>query len=207
MNDRRSGTLGGVQREDWNRRYGHAELVWSAEPNVFVADQTGHLAPGRALDLACGEGRNAVWLARRGWDVVGADFSPAALATARRVADEAGVAVTWVEADVTTWTAPGEFDLVVLCYLQLPRDRMAAALDRVVPALAPGGTLLVIGHDRRNLDEGVGGPRRPEVLLDPDEVAALAPGLLVESAGTVRRHVEGEHRPALDTLVRARRPR
>lgn len=195
-----------MQREDWDRRYGTAEMVWSAEPNVFVADQTGHLPPGRALDLACGEGRNAVWLARRGWEVVGADFSPAALATARRVADEAGAAVTWVEADATTWTPPGEFDLVVLCYLQLTHDRMAAALDRVVPALAPGGTLLVIGHDRRNLDEGVGGPRRPEVLLDPEAVAALVPGLLVETAGTVRRHVEGEDRPALDTLVRARRP-
>lgn len=195
-----------MQREDWDRRYGTAEMVWSAEPNVFVADQTGHLPPGRALDLACGEGRNAVWLARRGWEVVGADFSPAALATARRVADEAGAAVTWVEADATTWTPPGAFDLVVLCYLQLPHHQMAAALDRVVPALAPGGTLLVIGHDRRNLDEGVGGPRRPEVLLDPEAVAALVPGLLVETAGTVRRHVEGEDRPALDTLVRARRP-
>lgn len=196
-----------MQREDWNRRYGRAELVWSAEPNVFVADQTGHLAPGRALDLACGEGRNAVWLAERGWQVVGADFSPAALDTARRVADEAGVTVTWVEADATTWAPPGEFDLVVLCYLQLTHDRMAAALDRVVPALAPGGTLLVIGHDRRNLDEGVGGPSDPDVLLDPEQVTAMVPDLLVERAETVRRHVEGEDRPALDTLVRARRPR
>jgi SAM-dependent methyltransferase len=195
-----------VQREDWDRRYGTAELVWSAEPNIFVAEQTAALVPGRALDLACGEGRNAVWLARRGWTVVGADFSPAALRKAEALAAAAGVEVTWVEADATTWTPEGQFDLVVLSYLQLPPDQMADALARVVPALAPGGTLLVIGHDRRNLAEGVGGPKQPEVLLDPDQVAEMVPNLDVEFARTVPRRVEGEDRPALDTLVRARRP-
>jgi SAM-dependent methyltransferase len=195
-----------VQREDWDQRYGATDLVWSSGPNVFVVAEAGDLPPGRALDVACGEGRNAVWLARRGWDVVAADYSPTALRKAAAVADEAGVDVTFVEADATTWDPPGTFDLVLLCYLQLPKALMAQALGRLVPAVAPGGTLLVIGHDRRNLTEGVGGPSRPEVLLDPARVAEAASGLVMDVATTVERAVEGAARPALDTLVKAHRP-
>jgi SAM-dependent methyltransferase len=195
-----------VQREDWDQRYGESELVWPADPNIFLVAEAADLPPGRALDVACGEGRNAIWLARRGWQVVGADYSPAALRKAAQVAASAGVEVTFVEADATLRSPEGPFDLVVFCYLQLPGDLMARALDLAVAQLAEGGTLLVIGHDRRNLAEGVGGPSRPEVLLDPAAISAMVPGLDVEVAATVERHVEGEERRALDTLVRARRP-
>lgn len=195
-----------MQREDWDQRYGESELVWPADPNIFLVAEAADLPPGRALDVACGEGRNAIWLARRGWQVVGADYSPAALRKAAQVAASAGVEVTFVEADATLRSPEGPFDLVVFCYLQLPGDLMARALDLAVAQLAEGGTLLVIGHDRRNLAEGVGGPSRPEVLLDPAAISAMVPGLDVEVATTVERHVEGEERRALDTLVRARRP-
>ncbi len=195
-----------MQREDWDQRYGESELVWPADPNIFLVAEAADLPPGRALDVACGEGRNAIWLARRGWQVVGADYSPAALRKAAQVAASAGVEVTFVEADATLRSPEGPFDLVVFCYLQLPGDLMARALDLAVAQLAEGGTLLVIGHDRRNLAEGVGGPSRPEVLLDPAAISAMVPGLDVEVAATVERHVEGEERRALDTLVRARRP-
>ena len=195
-----------MQREDWDQRYGASELVWPADPNVFLVAEAADLPPGRALDVACGEGRNAIWLARRGWEVVGADYSPAALRKAAAVAASAGVQVTYVEADATLRSPEGPFDLVAFCYLQLPADLMARALDLAVAQLAEGGTLVVIGHDRRNLADGVGGPSRPEVLLDPEAVAAMVPTLEVEVATTVERHVEGEERRALDTLVRARRP-
>ena len=195
-----------MQREDWDQRYGASELVWPADPNVFLVAEAADLAPGRALDVACGEGRNAIWLARRGWEVVGADYSPAALRKAEAVSASAGAPVTYVEADATLRSPEGPFDLVVFCYLQLPGDLMARALDLAVAQLAEGGTLVVIGHDRRNLAEGVGGPKRPEVLLDPEAVAGMVPTLDVEVATTVERHVEGEERPALDTLVRACRP-
>jgi SAM-dependent methyltransferase len=195
-----------MQRDDWDRRYAGEEMVWSVEPNRFVAAETGGLAPGRALDVACGEGRNAIWLAQQGWEVVATDFSGVALDKGRALAERAGVPVEWVEADVTMWDPPGSFDLIVVSYLQLPAGPLADAFGRLVPALAPGGTLFVIGHDRRNLAEGVGGPQSVDVLLDADEVVALLSGLEVERAEVVERSVEGADRPALDTLVRARRP-
>jgi SAM-dependent methyltransferase len=195
-----------MQSDDWDRRYAGEEMVWSVEPNRFVAAETANLSPGRALDVACGEGRNAIWLAQQGWQVVATDFSAVALDKGRRLAERAGVTVDWVEADVTAWDPPGRFDLIVVSYLQLPVGPLADAFARLVPVLARGGTLLVVGHDRRNLAEGVGGPQSAEVLLDADEVVALLPGLEVERAGVVERPVEGADRPALDTLVRAHRP-
>jgi SAM-dependent methyltransferase len=195
-----------VDRAAWDRRYDATDLVWSDRPNRFLVDETVGLAPGRALDVACGEGRNAVWLAGRGWAVTGADFSPVAIGKARRLATAHGVEATFVEADARTWQPPGRYDLVALCYLQMPPDMLGGVLERLVPAVAAGGTLLVIGHDRRNLAEGVGGPRDPEVLLDPRDVAGLVrPHLAVERAETVERPVPEADRPALDTLVRARR--
>jgi ubiquinone/menaquinone biosynthesis C-methylase UbiE len=89
-----------VNREYWEERYGTEELIWKAEPNRFLVEELEAVPPGRALDVACGEGRNAVWLALKGWRVTGADFSRSALAKAQRLATDRGVEVTWVEADV-----------------------------------------------------------------------------------------------------------
>jgi SAM-dependent methyltransferase len=200
-----------MDADDWNARYATQELVWTAEPNVFVAAETGGLPPGRALDLACGEGRNAVWLAAKGWDVTGVDFAEAALDKARRLAGERGVTVRWHCADVRSWV-PGDdrYDLVLLAYLQLPEDQRHQALAPAVEALAPDGTLLVVAHDRRNLAEGTGGPQDASVLYGPAEVvshleAIGVPDLRIERAETVERAVAGAERPALDCVVRARR--
>jgi SAM-dependent methyltransferase len=194
-----------MRRDAWNTRYAGEELVWSLEPNRFVAEEAADLAPGRALDVACGEGRNAIWLARQGWDVVAVDFSSVGLDKARRLAGAAGVSVDWREADVTGWDPPGEFDLVVVSYLQLSQPELEAVFSRIVPSVASGGTIIVVGHDRRNLDEGVGGPPDPAVLLDAAQIVALLDDLEIERAEVVERPVEGAERPALDTLVRARR--
>lgn len=200
-----------MDREEWNRRYGERELVWTAEPNRFVVAETADLAPGAALDLACGEGRNAVWLAERGWRVTGVDFSDVAIAKARALAERRGVEGEWVVADLVGYRPePGAFDLVLLLYLQVPETERSPIVRAAAEAVAPGGTFLLVAHDRRNLEDGHGGPQYPEVLYTPEEVVAdLAgiDGIDVERAELVRRPVataEGE-RVALDALVRASR--
>ena len=89
-----------ITPDDWDRRYAEPHLVWSAEPNRFLVEELAGLPPGPALDLACGEGRNAIWLARRGWEVAGVDFSGVAIDKAGRMAAEAGVEARFVRADL-----------------------------------------------------------------------------------------------------------
>ena len=197
-------------REDWNARYAGSELLWTAEPNSRFASEVEGLEPGRALDLACGEGRNAVWLAERGWRVTGVDFSDVALGKAERLAASRSVEVEWVLADVLEYAPKREaFDLVTALYLQLPHEELASVLRSAVDALAPEGTLIVLGHDTTNLTEGLGGPRDASVLFTPEDVVPQLEGLAVERAEKVLRTValEDGEATAIDALVRARRPR
>jgi SAM-dependent methyltransferase len=198
-----------MEREDWNRKHGEAGLLFGADPNRFLVAEVAGLRPGRALDLACGAGRNAVWLAEQGWAATGVDYADVAIENARGLAAERGVDVEWVQADVLEWEPPaGEFDLVAVLYLQLPAEHRRAVLERAAAAVAPGGTLLVVGHDLQNLNGGYGGPKDVRVLFTPDEVAAELRGLEVEKAERVLRPVETEdgEAQAIDALVRARRP-
>jgi 2-polyprenyl-3-methyl-5-hydroxy-6-metoxy-1,4-benzoquinol methylase len=195
-----------MEREDWNRKHGEGGLLFGSEPNRFLVAEVAGLAPGLALDLACGSGRNAVWLAQQGWSVVGVDFADVAIEQARELAAERGVEVEWLVADLGEWEPPlGAFDLVVVLYLQLPAEELGPILGRAAAAVAPGGTLLVVGHHSDNLEHGSGGPKDPRVLFTPEDVAALLNGLEVEKAEAVLRPVEVE-RDAIDALVRARRP-
>ncbi len=199
----------GVEREDWNRKHEESELLVGAEPNRFLVAEVEGLAPGRALDLACGQGRNAVWLAERGWRVTGVDFSEVALARAQRLAAARAVSVEWVLADLREHTPPaGAFDLVAVLYLHLPAPDRRLVLARAAAALAPGGTLLVVGHDLANLGTGAPGPSSPEVLFRPDDIVRELPGLRIERAEQVLRPVETEtgEVQAIDALVRATAP-
>lgn len=197
-----------ASRERWNRRWAGERAHASTAPSEFLVAEVAALPPGIALDLACGAGRNAVWLARHGWRVTGVDFSSTALAMARDLAARQGVAVEWIEADAVTWIPPRQaFDLVCVLYLQLPADERRTALAHAAAAVRPGGTLLVVGHDLLNLTEGSGGPTQADVLFTPDDVIAEIGDLEVEKAGRVRRAVaESGARDAVDALVRARRP-
>jgi SAM-dependent methyltransferase len=194
----------------WDERYAAAELIWTAEPNRFLVAEVNGSAPGRALDLACGEGRNAVWLATEGWEVTGVDFSRAGLDKAHRLAQQRHVTVEWILADVTTYQPPPSgFDLVTILYLQLPAEPLAAALGNAVRALAPSGTLLVVGHDTTNLTHGYGGPQDPAVLYSPDDIVTNLDGLVIDKAERVRRPVQTDQGTveAIDALVRAHDPR
>jgi SAM-dependent methyltransferase len=206
-----------MNAEAWDERYREWEYVWSVEPNRFVSElvqERGLLAGDgrRALDWACGEGRNATWLAENGWRVTGVDFSPLGLEKAARLAADRGVAerVELLEADVTAWRPPQVYDLVVVSYLQLPPAQRRAALQAAAGALRPGGILILAAHDAANLDRGSGGPKDPEVLYTPAAVMEDlrdAPLRWSEMTGVTReRPVDGESRPALDTVVAARRP-
>jgi len=198
-----------VNREHWDERYGTEELIWKAEPNRFLVEELDALPPGRALDVACGEGRNAVWLASKGWRVTGVDFSRAGLAKAKQLATDRGVEVTWVEADVVEWQPPmASFDLVVVMYLHLPAEQRRRALAHTAAALAPGGVLLVVGHDTSNLLKGTGGPQDPAVLFAPEEIVEDLSGLRIERAEQVKRTVvtDAGEATAIDALVRAVRP-
>ena len=158
----------------WDERYAATELVWSAGPNQFVEQALADLPPGRALDLACGEGRNARWLAQQGWQVTALDFSPVAIEKGRRLAeelaDDLADRIDWQVGDVLNTALPADLDLVVIAYLQVPAAERATVMRRAFAALAAGGRLFVVGHDTTNLTEGTGGPPDPAVLYAAEDV-------------------------------------
>ena len=188
----------------WDARYTESELVWSAEPNLFLPPLVEDREPGTALDLACGEGRNAIWLARQGWDVTAVDFSSVGIDKARRLAGD--LDVEWVVADVTHYEPARHFDLVVIFYLHLPDAEMAKVFDRAVAAVRPGGTLFGVGHAVRNLTDGYGGPAVPDLLWSEDRIAPLVEGLDVLELGERLRDIPSVDATAIDLAVHATKP-
>lgn len=135
--------------ELWDERYRESRRIWSGNPNAALVREVEGLSPGRALDLGCGEGADAVWLARHGWRVTATDISRVALDRAAEHAVEAGVAdrIDWQFHDLGVSFPEGEYDLVSAQFLHsmgdLPREQI---LRRAAAAVAPGGVLLIVGH-------------------------------------------------------------
>ena len=198
-----------MDSQQWDERYSGTEFEWTTRPNQFVAAELADLPPGRALDLAAGEGRNAVWLAERGWRVTAVDFSRVGLEKGRKLSAARGVGdaqVDWIVADLRDYEPERDaYDLALIAYLQVGPSLRASVLARAVAALTPGGTAFVVGHDVTNLTEGVGGPQDPDVLYTPEAIRAELPGLRLIRAERVHRMVErdGGTATAVDTLVRA----
>lgn len=208
--DREGNAVPGPLRtvEDWDERYRAASLVWSGEPNRWVRRHTEHLAPGTALDLASGEGRNALWLAERGWQVTAVDFSRVAMDKAERLAvgRSAGTRARFrgIVADLRTYRPSERYDLVLVVYHQVPVQERTAALRMAGNAVAPGGRLLVVAHHLDNLTKGVGGPQSADVLYTEHDVLddlRVFPYLVIRTAERAEREVEGHDRPALDLVV------
>jgi SAM-dependent methyltransferase len=201
-----------MSAHDWDERYRTSELIWKAGPNQWVRQYTQDLSPGTALDLASGEGRNAVWLAYRGWQVTAVDFSAVAIEKAKKLASQHGRRTTerihWAIEDVLSYAPTAEYNLVLVIYLHIHAEQRKAVLQRAAGAVSPGGRLLVVGHHTDNLTHGVGGPPNPEILYTEDDVLAdLAefPNLLSRTAQRVERVIDGQPRPALDVVVEAQR--
>jgi len=194
-----------MDREAWDRRHHEKDFVWHLDPNRFLVPEVEGLTPGRALDLAAGAGRNAVWLATRGWAVTAVDWSEVALEKGRRLAEHHAVTVAWVLADLRDWEPPARaFGLVIVTYLQPPADVRAQAWRKAAGAVAEGGHLIIIGHDAANLTEGWGGPQDPQYLYTVPEVARAVEGdLEVVRAERVLRPVETDEGlfHAVDNIV------
>lgn len=198
-----------MDADAWDERYRDSELVWSAGPNQFVEAELGDLPPGRALDLAAGEGRNAIWLAQKGWQVTAVDFAQVGLDKGRTQAAGLGLErkIDWVVADAVRWTHDPIYDVCLIAYLQLPAAERRAAVRNGYASLQVNGTFLLIAHDATNLTEGTGGPQDASVLPTAEDVLADLEGetFEVQRAERVVREVprpDGSTATAYDALVR-----
>lgn len=203
----------------WEAHYvtnrGESGYVWSGQVNAAVEQEVAGLKPGAALELGCGEGGDALWLASQGWTVTAVDVSANALGIGSTKAAQAGLEgkIHWVQADLATWRAPNEFDLVTAAFLhspvELPREEI---LRRAVSAVAPDGRLLIVGHGgfppgSPHGEHDHGGTPFPT----PDEVLAdleLPAGWVVETNALVERPVawrDGTTVTLVDAVLRVRR--
>ncbi|TDE12285.1 class I SAM-dependent methyltransferase [Jiangella asiatica] len=201
--------------EFWNARYQENERIWSGNPNPVLVTEVGALAPGHAADLGCGEGADAVWLARRGWTVTAVDISSTALARAADHAADAGVAdrITWVQHDLGRWTPDETYDLVSAQFFQSPIDLPSERiLATAAGALRPGGTLLVVSHAafppwarHHDHDVDVHFPTPDELV---DAIGLRAQPWVVDVAEVRPRAAtgpDGQNATLVDTVVRVRR--
>ena len=199
----------------WNERYAARELVWSAGPNTLLEAELKGLPPGRALDVACGEGRNGLWLAEQGWQVTAVDFSEVAISKGTQIAERRGLNLDWRVADVARDPLPeAAYDLVTICFLHTDPSERNRWLPRMVRCVAPGGTFFYLGHDPANIEHGLGGPQDPELLPSVAEIAGALPGFELKRAEVYQRSVAADPGhggetagTALDTFVRAVAPR
>jgi len=202
-------------QEAWDERYRSRDAFWSGNPNPHLVAEVGDLIPGHALDVGAGEGADAIWLASRGWHVIAVDLSTVALERASAHADRAGPDIArridWVHDDVTSWDpGTGRYDLVSVQYMHLPPAPRKAMLEQLATAVAPGGSLLIVGHHPSDLHTTVQRPHTPELLFTGDDIAAeLDPGrwTIITNAAPERTATDpdGNAVTVHDTVLRATR--
>ena len=174
--------------ENWDRRYGEKPALWSGHVNAAVEEEAGALTPGRALDVASGEGGDALWLAEHGWLVDAVDVSQVALDRAAAQAEARGLQdrVSWQQRDVLAWSPPGSiYDLVSVTFLHFPAELRRRVYAALAEAVCPGGSFLVVAHHPSDLETSVRRPPEPELFFTPDDlVADLGDGWTVATAST-----------------------
>lgn len=201
--------------EFWEERYRSHEAVWSRAANPQLVAETSDLPSGMALDVGSGEGADALWLAQRGWHVTAVDFSATALqrgAThAEAIGAEVAERITWVRADLATWApAHASFDLVSAQFMQLPPIPRQELFARLASMVAPGGTLLIVGHHPSDLQTMAHRPPAPDLFYTAEEAAdSLEPEAWDVLVSAARRRTatdpEGQEFDIHDTVLRARK--
>lgn len=197
----------------WDDRYGASEQLWSGHVNAAVAEIAATLTPGTALDVGCGEGGDAIWLAENGWQTTGTDVSRVALARAQARAEAVEVAdrTRWEQHDLLQWTPPARgYDLVLAAFMHLPSQQREVVYARLAAAVAPGGSFLVAAHHPS--DQGVvPRPDQPDLFFTEQQLAdALDPQeweiLVAQARPRSTSHPEtGEPVVVHDTVMHARR--
>jgi 2-polyprenyl-3-methyl-5-hydroxy-6-metoxy-1,4-benzoquinol methylase len=199
--------------EFWDAKYEASTRVWSGRPNQRLVEQVSDLVPGRALDVGCGEGADAIWLAEHGWEATAVDVSTVALdrtavhAIDRGVDDRLEIGMYDVMADQPHLEEQA-YDLVAVQFLHVPRPDLEPMLHRVAEAVAPGGQLLVVAHHPDDVASGVRPSHGPGLLFEPEQVLAALPAWHVEvaQAPTREQQVDGRTVTVKDTVVRLTRP-
>ena len=205
--------MSAFDEETYDGLYRSAPTLWSGRPNPQLVAEAADLPAGAALDVGCGEGADALWLAGRGWQVTAVDFSTVALERAAARAREDGVddRIDWVRADIRGWTPPrARFDLVSAQYLQLPAAERRPVFADLAAAVAPGGTLLIVGHDVSPEVAAAHHAHGPDLFFSAEEVAGSLSTeqwevLVAESRPRPDRHHEGAGTTVPDAVLRARR--
>ncbi|WP_275293066.1 FAD-dependent oxidoreductase [Amycolatopsis sp. La24] len=193
-------------RASWEERYRSQDGMWSGRPNDQLVTEARGLEPGHALDAGCGEGGDALWLAQQGWRVTAVDFSTTAIERGRVQAAKLGVAdrITWVAADLGEWVPESKYDLVTSHFLHIPSAARTVAFARLADAVAPGGTLLVVGHDPA--DHHAGRPHMPDMMFTAQEVAeTLDQSWASVAADNRERPAVGAEMVVRDTVLVARK--
>ncbi|SHF07556.1 class I SAM-dependent methyltransferase [Streptoalloteichus hindustanus] len=199
-----------MDAQSWDEMYRGRDQIFSGDPNGVLVSEVSGLPPGQALDVGCGEGADALWLARQGWQVTAVDISWVALQRAAAAGADVAGRVAWARADLTTATGlPADaFDLVSVQYFPLRRQPDHAALRALLSAVAPGGTLLVVSHDPADLSPREG--FNPADYYQPDDVARLLDDDWTVLVNETRRRTAppppGTHHTH-DTVLRAQRLR
>jgi SAM-dependent methyltransferase len=202
--------------QSFEEMYRATDALWSGRPNTQLVAEAADLAPGTALDVGCGEGADAIWLAERGWQVTAVDFAATALergathAAAR--GDEVAGRIRWVRADVTQWEPGERFDLVSAQFMHLPPEERRELNAGLAAAVRPGGTLLVVGHEFSDVAAGAHRPPAPERFFTAQEVAASLDAdawevLVAEARPRPAAVHEGHDITVRDAVLRARRRR
>lgn len=195
-----------MDADDWDRFFARRERVLARDPNPIVTELLAPLAPGTAIELGAGEGRNALWLARRGWRVTALDFSGIALERTRRQADAEGLRINCVLGDAREVSVhEGRFDLVLIAYMQPAAAQRRAMFAGAAGAVAPGGHLLVVGLD---VSDPAAQPQDDDWRLTPERLADAFPGIELTRCERVTREQRGAHgtQQAIDSVAWGRRP-